>query len=359
VNSINSILLCLLALVSASCNAATDPVVADLISSFQRETVFWQQAEIGEKLASRAKLEDLAPLAPWLAHDDRHVRGNVAWVFGKLGDRRGFDTLVGILNDRSAKRTIHPPPIETGPVEEGPGASTNPRDAWLRSPEALAYQIRDDRHYAVHLIGTLRDPRAIPVLIPLLDGDEQNHNAAWALGEIGDPRAIPPLIKALSNEDAMVRVAAIGALRRMNAREALPQITALFDDKAIPQAGERVPVGQTARIAAQSLQWTGTTGARPGETLLEQLRRMQDRWSNSGVVAYKMWPYGEYNRLGNTPPVEVTVRNGKVTDIVLTEDFQGHREGEHFTRQDLAQFAAPPILTVDNFFTLIKKLRSV
>jgi hypothetical protein len=78
VNSINSILLCLLALVSASCNAATDPVVADLISSFQRETVFWQQAEIGEKLASRAKLEDLAPLAPWLAHDDRHVRGNVA-----------------------------------------------------------------------------------------------------------------------------------------------------------------------------------------------------------------------------------------------------------------------------------------
>jgi hypothetical protein len=96
-------------------------------------------------------------------------------------------------------------------------------------------------------------------------------------------------------------------------------------------------------------------GARPGETLLEQSRRMQDRWRNSGVVAYKMWPYGEYNQFGTTPPVEVTVRNGKATDIVLTQDFQGHREGEHFTRQDLIQFTAPPIVTVENFFTLIEK----
>jgi len=60
-NRINRILLSLLAWVAASCTAATDPVVGDLISSFQRETVFWQQAEIGEKLAGRARLEDLAP----------------------------------------------------------------------------------------------------------------------------------------------------------------------------------------------------------------------------------------------------------------------------------------------------------
>lgn len=352
---ISTVLHCFLALFAAACAAATDPVVRDLVSRFQRETVFWQQAEIGEKLAFKAKLEDLAPLEPWLTHDDRHVRGNAAWVFAKLGDRRGFDTLVGILGDSSAQRTIGPPRIETGPVEEAPGAAANSRDAWRRSPEALASQIREDRYYAVHLLGTLRDPRAVPVLIPLLDEDEQPYNAAWALGEIGDARAIPPLIKALSNQDAVVRVAAIGALRRLNARQASPQITALFDDPAIPQAGEQVPVGQTARKAAQSLQSTATSGARPGETLLEQSSRMQDRWRSSGVVAYKMWPYGEYNVLGKTPPVEVTVRGGQVTDIVLTSDYQGHRKGEHFTRQELTQFKAPPIVTVENFFTLIKK----
>lgn len=357
-NRINRILLCLLPWVGAACTAATDPVVGDLISRFQRETVFWQQAEIGGKLASRATIEDLAPLAPWLGHDDRHIRGNVAWVFAKLSDRRGFDTLVGILNDRSTKRTIHPPSIETGLVEEVPDTGKNSRDAWLRSPEALAYQIREDRYYAIHLLGTLRDPRAVPVLIPLLADDEQNYKVAWALGEIGDPRAIPPLIEALSNQDAHVRVVAIDALRRMNAREALPQITALFDDQALPHAGEPVPVGQTARIAAQSLQWTGSTGPRPGETLLEQAHRMQDRWRNSGVVAYKIWPYGEYNQYGTTPPVEVTVRDGKATEIVLTREFQGHRAGEHFTRQELTQLAAPPLVTVENFFTVIQKTSS-
>jgi len=341
-----TMLLCLFSGLATLSAAATDPVVRDMITTFQRETVFWQQAEIGDRLVSRAKLADLAPLEPWLTHDDRHTRGNVAWVFAKLGDRRGFDTLVAILGDRSVQRVVHEPVL----------ATNVPLDEWRKSPEAMTYQIRTDRYYAVHLLGTLRDPRAVPVLIPLLDEDEQGYNAAWALGEIGDARAIPPLIRALSNKDAVVRVAAIGALQKLNAREALPQITALFDDHAIPQAGEQVPVGQTARKAAHSLQADGIPGVRPGETLLEQSRRMRDHWRSSGVVAYRMWPYGEYNQFGKTPPVEVTVRDGKVTDIVLTQDYQGHREGEHFTKQDLTQFTAPPIVTVENFFTLIQKM---
>jgi HEAT repeat protein len=245
-----------IAIVASTIPAATafaSPDANAQIARFQAEQVFWKQADIADEIAPLVKLRDLEPLMTWLKHDDRHVRGNTAYLFARLGDRRGLDTLFAILADRSGQRTIQPPVIETGPVEElGPGR-TDPRDAWRRSPEALRQQITIDRYYAVHLLGRLRDPRAVDVLVPLLDDDDIDYNVAWALGEIGDARAIPALIKALSDKTPLVRVAAIGALETMHATQALPQITALFEDMAIPQAGRQVTVGSTARQAADSL----------------------------------------------------------------------------------------------------------
>jgi HEAT repeat protein len=93
----------------------------------------------------------------------------------------------------------------------------------------------------------------VDVLIPLLDKDEVNYNVAWALGEIGDARAIPALVAALSNTDPLARVGAIGALEKLRAVQALPEMEKLFDDPEVPHAGDQIPVGTTARKAAEAI----------------------------------------------------------------------------------------------------------
>jgi len=133
----------------------------------------------------------LQRLEPWLDHEDRHVRGNAAFVFAGLGEARGLESIGLMLTDRS-------------PRPKGQGI---PADRF-----SVAGQIRADRYYAVHLLGELEDSRALDLLIPLLDDGEINYKVAWALGEIGDARATPPLMAALGNPDALVRVSAIHAL---------------------------------------------------------------------------------------------------------------------------------------------------
>ncbi len=216
---------------------------------------------VGHESLHTAGLRDqLAPLEPRLVHRDRHSRANAAYLFAKVGDRRGFDTLVGILNDYSDQRVVgvHPNCIRPS---EGINTEEQIAAALERCPRLLEIQITSDRYYAVHLLGKLRDPRALDVLIPLLDHDEVGYNAAWALGEIGDQRAIPALISALANKDALVRVSAIGALENLKAAQALPELSALFDDTELPNAGERVTVGATARKAVEAIRKTAGPGS--------------------------------------------------------------------------------------------------
>jgi HEAT repeat protein len=119
---------------------------------------------------------------------------------------------------------------------------------------SVAGQIRADRYYAVHLFGELKDPRAVDVLIALLDDGDINYKVAWALGEIGDARATGALIAALGNRDALVRVSAIQALVKLGATEALPKLRELLSDDAMPSAGDRMSVAETARAAIARLQ---------------------------------------------------------------------------------------------------------
>ena len=49
--------------------------------------------------------------------------------------------------------------------------------------------VRDDRYFAAHLLGDLKDPRAVPILIPLLRDTDVNYIVPWSLGEIGDKSA--------------------------------------------------------------------------------------------------------------------------------------------------------------------------
>jgi HEAT repeat protein len=210
-----------------------------LVTQFQSTTVFWKQFEIAKQLARTRDRRVLSELEPWLGREDRHVRGNAAFVFASLGDPRGFETLQRMLIDRSDR------PLGQG-MPTAPGNANTPK-WWVRG------QIQSDRYYAVHLFGELKDPRAVSWLLPLLDDPGINYKIAWALGEIGDRRAIRPLMAALRDRNAHMRVSAIHALVRLQATEALPRLLTLQDDRAVPNAGDRLTVGETAKGAIAKL----------------------------------------------------------------------------------------------------------
>lgn len=147
-------------------------------------------------------------------------------MFAGFGDERGFQVIDDILMDRSSP--------------EGQGI---PGGRW-----ALAAQIKADRYYAVHLLGLLKSPRPLPVLIPLLKDSDLNYKVAWALGKIGDKAAIPPLIDALNDPSPDMRVSSIEALDTLGATEALRRLRLLLKD------GERIHTDNLRSIseAAQS-----------------------------------------------------------------------------------------------------------
>jgi HEAT repeat protein len=186
------------------------PPAANLRDQFQTSTVFWKQFEVAKAIVAAKDTSILPQLEPWLTHKDRCLRGNAAYVFAGLGDPRGFDVIVAILADRSADRVVH--------------AVSSVGSPWLDG------QIRQDRSYAAHLLGDLKDPRGIPILAPLLKDPDINYIVPWSLSQIGDRSAIQPLIGTLSDKDPSMRVLAIHALADLEASEALPKLRELLTD---------------------------------------------------------------------------------------------------------------------------------
>lgn len=205
----------------------------ELLDRFKTEKEFWRQFEIAKALAAANDRGAIAELEAWLTHDDRHLRGNVAFVLGRLGDARGFETIAAILADRSPR----------GAGQGVPGGN------WT-----VQAQIRADRYYAAHLLGDVKDPRGVELLIPLLDDDDVDDIVPWALAEIGDRRGIAPLIAQTHRDDPSRRVLVIGALERLKAREALPRLRQLLQDDRRSNFGDRTTVADAARRALAVIQ---------------------------------------------------------------------------------------------------------
>jgi hypothetical protein len=210
--------------------------LAALVERFTRETVFYKQAAIAKEIVKRGDASVLPSLVESLRHEDRHVRGNAALIFGGLGDPRGLEVIVHVLNDRSDR-------------PEGQGTVRPSSDARDR----LEQQISTDRYYAAHLLGDLRDRRAVPLLVTLLNDPDVKSVVPWALGEIGDKTAIASLIDQLDKDDPTTRVLAIYALETLKAKEALPRLTALLDDRRQSNFGAQVSVAEAARAAIKQL----------------------------------------------------------------------------------------------------------
>lgn len=207
--------------------------VAELVQQFKTSRVFWQQFEVAEKLAKSHHHAVLEQLEPYLKDEDRHVRGNAAFVFAALGDDRGFEVIAGILKDRSDR-------------PEGQGI---PGGNW-----SVPAQIASDRYYAAHLFGDLKDSRAVPILIPLLRDPEVNSIVPWSLGQIGDKFAVPRLIEALRDASPDMRVLAIYALQTLKAKESIPQLRLLVNDEDRIQFDGLGTVAEAAKKAVAELQ---------------------------------------------------------------------------------------------------------
>jgi HEAT repeat protein len=206
----------------------------ELVNQFKSESVFWKQFEVAKKIVAAGDKSVLPELEPFLSDEDMHVRGNAAFIFASLGDDRGFEVLKAILEDQSNNRKVY-----------------TVNDAGQPYP---AGQIREDRYYAAHLFGDLKDPRALPLLIPLLRDKDVDYIVPWSLGQIGDRAAIPPLIEMLDDTSPDLRVLAIYALEKLDAKQALPKIRTMTDDHEKIHFDGLIPVSEAAREAIIKLE---------------------------------------------------------------------------------------------------------
>jgi HEAT repeat protein len=209
------------------------PSDSKLLRQFESETVFWRQIEVAKAIVAVNDKNVLPKLEPWLAHEDRHLRGNAAFIFARLGDARGFEVIVAILRDYS----------------ERPDGQGMPGGRW-----SLQGQIRADRYYAAHLLGDLKDRRAVAILVPLLNDPDVNYVVPWSLGQIGDRSAIQPLIQQLSDQNPSMRVLAIHALADLKATEALSKLRQLLGDNERCNFDKFESVAEAAQAAIAKLQ---------------------------------------------------------------------------------------------------------
>jgi len=216
--------------------------VSELLKGFERASLFFDQFEWAKALVAAHDASVLSKLEPWLTHDDRLQRGNAAFVFAGLGDPRGFETIVSILNDRSQR----PPGQE--------GVYHLPREVGADAKFVSAATISQDRYYAAHLLGDLKDPRAVPILVKLLNDPDVDSVVPWSLAQIGDRSVVPTLIGALSNPSLSARRAIIHALAAFGATEALPRLRQLLEESSQSTSPEQVAVSKETRDAITKLE---------------------------------------------------------------------------------------------------------
>jgi len=98
------------------------------------------------------------------------------------------------------------------------------------------------------VLGSLKDPKAVPILTLLLSYKEVAIGVPWH-EQIGDRRAIGPLINSLSNEDPTIRVVVIRSLQQLHAREAIPALELLLNDHGHSHVDDLISVAEAAQQA--------------------------------------------------------------------------------------------------------------
>ena len=141
-------------------------------------------------------------------------------MLSSIGDACGMPALLAMLGSKdnwTRNAALNYYQVTTPPKDLAPLLDA------LHSPDA------NSRKALVDLLGRMRDSRAVPALIALLQGDANDgvqEHAALALGRIGDKEAVAPLIAALKCPTEWVRSAAAWALGKLGDTHATDALAA-------------------------------------------------------------------------------------------------------------------------------------
>ena len=227
--------------------------------------------ETSAALGRVGDIASLEPLKETLADADPSVRIEAAASLARLGDGGGFEVLLGGVVSPDARlraRVVEPlswigtPPalqairdLTADPDREVRGAayqallsSGTPTavQAGLEGLKDPAWQVRS---HLAHIAGVMQVRATADPLLDLLAHDESptvRVCAAMALANLKDTRAVPELLKLLDSRSEMERAGGASALGLLRVKEAAPKLTELLEDEA-PE------VRRSARLALLSI----------------------------------------------------------------------------------------------------------
>lgn len=165
--------------------------------------------------------------------EKKYVREEAAELLSRLGNQEVVDSLVEAL------RTGDDAYFAAISLQGIPSpAALEPLTALIRKARSPGTVMQ-----AALALGNLKDPRAVPILLPLLDDENElvAHYAALALGKTGCSQAVEPLLQVLRDGGPGRRINAITALEGLGTRQAVPAIIeALFArDNEVREAAAR------------------------------------------------------------------------------------------------------------------------
>lgn len=230
----------------------------------------WRRAAAASLLGRMKSDAAVTALIGLMSDESDDVRMAAARSLAAIGDPRAVEALASALGDPSRWTATT---VATDLVEMGPAAVP----ALIQiasaggSPRSGAHEASVT---AVRVLGEIRDPRAEPVLIDVLEhaGDlDLRARAAAALGTVGGPSAPPTLRAALRDVAWQVRAQAATSLGALGDRESVPALSEAIEDES----------WWVRRNCADAL---GELGA-PGVAALRELSTSHDRYVRDRCIA--------------------------------------------------------------------------
>jgi len=182
-----------------------------------------RRVEGAEKLGRMMSRQPLPDLVRLMQDPVPEVRIRAAKALGAIGGLEAVESLLGALRDTNRWSALRIADILSG---LGQAAVLPLLQEFPRLPPRA-------RVPAIDILGRLRSPDAVPLLVQLLSDADENARAraAHSLGVIGDPRAAPDLIRGLADPAWPVRAMAAKALGLLAGTEGIGALEQALSDR--------------------------------------------------------------------------------------------------------------------------------